>query len=126
MDTLWKDRKRHFGLPISLTRYSLVGGDGPRVFREVGLFNLAEEEVLLYRVQDLSLKRSLWQRVFGVGTIALHSSDKTAPVLELVNVARPREVKELIFARVEAAKEARRLRTTELLDGSDAEGGAEL
>lgn len=64
-DMLWKDRKRHLGLPISFTKYSLSGGEAPRIFRETGLFNLKEEEVLLYRVRDITLTRSFFQRIFG-------------------------------------------------------------
>ena len=110
---VWKDRKRYFGLPISFTRYRL---SEDRIFREKGLFNLREEEVLLYRVRDLELTRSLWQRIFRVGTICVHSSDKTSPHLDLVNVRDPKMVKELVFKMVEQAKDARRIRTTELLD----------
>ena len=105
MEVLWKDRKRYFGLPISFTKYSLSGGENPRIFRETGLFNLKEEELLLYRVRDLSLSRSLGQRIFGVGTITLHSSDKTTPTLELVNIAHPKDVKEKIFSKVEEANQ---------------------
>ena len=113
MDTIWTDRKRHFGLPISFTKYSL---SEDRLFRETGLLNLNEEEVLLYRVRDVSLSRSLWQRFFGVGTITVHSSDKTSPTLEVINVKDSKSVKELIFTNVEKAKEERRMRATELLD----------
>ncbi len=113
MDTIWTDRKRHFGLPISFTKYSL---SEDRLFRETGLLNLNEEEVLLYRVRDVSLSRSLWQRIFGVGTITVHSSDKTSPTLEVINVKDSKSVKELIFINVEKAKEERRMRATELLD----------
>ena len=113
MDTIWSDRKRHFGLPISFTKYSL---SEDRLFRETGLLNLNEEEVLLYRVRDVSLSRSLWQRIFGVGTITVHSSDKTSPTLEVINVKDSKSVKELIFTNVEKAKEERRMRATELLD----------
>ena len=113
MDTIWTDRKRHFGLPISFTKYSL---SEDRLFRETGLLNLNEEEVLLYRVRDESLSRSLWQRIFGVGTITVHSSDKTSPTLEVINVKDSKSVKELIFTNVEKAKEERRMRATELLD----------
>ena len=113
MDTIWTDRKRHFGLPISFTKYSL---SEDRLFRETGLLNLNEEEVLLYRVRDVSLSRSLWQRIFGVGTITVHSSDKTSPTLEVINVKDSKSVKELIFISVEKAKEERRMRATELLD----------
>ena len=128
MEILWKDRKRHLGLPISFTKYSVTGGENPRVFRETGLFNLKEEEVLLYRVRDLTLIRSFGQRIFGVGTIAIHSSDQTTPTLELVNVARPKDVKELIFNKVEEAKAQRRMRTTELLHdpGIEMDGGEEV
>lgn len=128
MDILWKDRKRHLGLPVSFTKYSVTGGENPRVFRETGLFNLKEEEVLLYRVRDLTLIRSFGQRIFRVGTIAIHSSDQTTPTLELVNVARPKEVKELIFNRVEEEKAQRRMRTTELLDDPvvELDGGEEV
>lgn len=119
-DMLWKDRKRHLGLPISFAKYSLSGGEAPRIFRETGLFNLKEEEVLLYRVRDITLTRSFFQRIFGVGTVSLHSSDKTTPTLDLVNISKPKDVKELIFSKVEQAKANRRMRTTELLD--DPEG----
>lgn len=122
MDKIWSDRKRHLGLPISFTKYSL---SDDRLFRETGLLNLHEEEVLLYRVRDVSLSRSLWQRIFGVGTITVHSSDKTAPTLEVINVKHPQTVKELIFSYVEKAKENRRMRTTEFLADSADDGDIE-
>ena len=109
---LWKDRKRHLGLPLSFTRYRL---SEDRVFCEKGFLNIHEEEVLLYRVRDLELRMSLGQRIFGVGTVCVHSSDKTNPHLELVNVKRPREVKELLYQTVEAAKDRRGIRPTELM-----------
>ena len=77
------------------------------------------EEVVLYRVRDLELRMSLWQRIFGVGTVCVHSSDKTEPHLELLSVKQPREVKELIFRQVEQAKEKRRMRTMEMVGAQD-------
>ena len=110
---LWKDRKRVLGMPLSFTRYRL---SEDRIFLEVGFFNMKQEEALLYRVRDLSLSRSLWQRIFGVGTVKLPSSHKTTPILELKNIRHPREVKELIHNQVEEMKLARRIRVGELLD----------
>ena len=112
----WKDRKRHLGLPLSFTRYML---SEDRLFCETGLLSLKADEVLLYRVQDLELTITLGQRIFGVGTVCVHSSDKSIPHLDLKNVKNPREVKELIHRSVEAAKDKRRMRATELLGGSD-------
>ena len=112
IEYLWKDRKRHLGLPLSFTRYSL---SRDRLFCETGFLNLRADEVLLYRVQDLELTMTLGQRIFGVGTVCVHSSDKSMPHLDLKNVKRPREVKELIHQSVEEAKNRRRMRATELL-----------
>lgn len=109
---LWKDRKRHLGLPLSFTKYRL---SEDRLFCEMGLLNLRAEEVLLYRVRDLSLKISLGQRIFGVGTICVISSDKSIPHLDLKNVRNPREVKEQIHQAVEAAKLKNRMRSMELM-----------
>lgn len=93
MEYIWHDRKRHLGLPISFTKYRLTTD---RLFCETGVLNLKEEEILLYRVRDIGLTRTFWQRLFRVGTICIHSTDKTAGHLDIVNVRDPRDVKELI------------------------------
>lgn len=113
---LWKDRKRRFGLPLSFTRYRL---SEDRLFCEKGFLNIKSDEVLLYRVRDLQLNMKLTQRIFGVGTICVISSDKSIPHLDLVNVHAPREVKELIHRSVEEAKDKRRMRTMEVMGGTD-------
>ena len=116
---IWKDRKRIFGLPITFTRYRL---SEDRLFCEKGFLNIRQDEVLLSRVRYLQLHLSLFQRIFGVGTICVVSSDKSAPHLDLVNVRNPREVKELIHRSVESAKDSRRMRTMEIMGD---EGGAD-
>lgn len=113
----WKDRKRVLGMPITFTRYRL---SEDRLFCEKGFFNIKQDEVLLYRVRDLQLNISLGQRIFGVGTICVISSDKSVPHLDLVNVKNPREVKELIHRSVEEAKDKRRMRTMEIMGDDDA------
>ncbi|MBE7064803.1 MAG: PH domain-containing protein [Ruminococcaceae bacterium] len=113
---LWKDRKRYMGMPISFTKYSL-GED--RLFCETGFFNSQFEEVLLYRVRDISLKRSLWQKIFGVGSVHIVSTDATLPELVLKNVKDSFNVKELIHSQVEKVKIARRVRITEVNDVDD-------
>lgn len=112
IEYIWQDRKRHLGMPLSFTKYML---SGDRLFCESGLLSTKSDEVLLYRVRDLHLQISLGQRIFGVGTVRVLSSDTTIPNIELRNVKQPREVKELIHKQVEKAKEQRRLRPMELL-----------
>lgn len=112
---IWKDRKRYLGLPLSFTRYA-VSDD--RLFLSTGLLNIKDEEILLYRVRDLSLSRSLGQRIFGVGTIVVTSSDKSQPVLQIKNVKDPAGVKELIHTQVEEMKIRRRVRVNEVSTSS--------
>ena len=114
--TLWKDRKRILGLPLTFTVYSL---SEDRLFVKTGLFNLRTEEIILYRIRDISLRRSLGQRLFGMGTVHICSSDHTCPELDVKNILHTEKVKELIHEQVEKMKLARRVRVNELIDGND-------
>jgi len=109
---LWKDRKRYLGLPLSFTRYSL---SEDRLFLSVGFLNIKDDEILLYRVRDIDTSRTLGQRIFGVGTVTVVSSDKTMPTLVLKNVKDPVFVKELIHKQVEEMKIQRRVRVGEIM-----------
>ena len=108
---LWSDRKRYFGLPLSFTKYA-VSED--RLFQSSGILNLKYEEILLYRIRDISLTRSFGQRLFGVGSITVTSSDKSRPVLVIQNVKDAAAVKELIHQQVEEMKIRRRMRYGEV------------
>ena len=112
IEYLWKDRKRYFGLPLSFTRYAL---SEDRLFISVGFLNIKDDEVLLYRVRDIDTERNLFQRLFGVGTVTVMSSDKTMPNLVLKNIKDPVRVKEIIHKQVEEMKIKRRMRVGEIL-----------
>jgi uncharacterized membrane protein YdbT with pleckstrin-like domain len=88
-----------------------------RLFISVGFLNIRDDEVLLYRVRDIDTSRTLWQRLFGVGTVTVMSSDKTMPTLVLQNIKNPVEVKELLHAQVEEIKLKRRVRIGEIMGG---------
>ena len=87
----------------------------------VGFLNIKDDEILLYRVRDIDTSRSLWQRLFGVGTVTVISSDKSQPTLELKNVKNPLMVKELLHERVEEMKLKRRVRVGEIMGSDDAD-----
>ncbi len=116
IESLWKDRKRYFGMPLSFTRYSL---SEDRLFISEGFLNIKDDEILLYRVRDIDTRRSLWQRLFGVGTVIVVSSDKTMPNLVLKNIKDPVFVKELIHKQVEEMKIRRRVRFGEIMTNAD-------
>ena len=119
IEYIWKDRKRYFGMPISFTRYAL---SEDRLFLSVGCLSIQDDEILLYRVRDIDTSRSLWQRIFGVGTVTVMSSDKTMPNLVMKNVKDPIGVKEMVHQQVEKAKIERRVRFGEIMtDDMDAD-----
>ena len=120
IEYLWKDRKRYLGMPISFTRYCL---SEDRLFLSVGFLSIKDDEILLYRIRDIATTRTLWQRIFGVGTVTVVSSDQTMPTLVLKNVKNPVFVKELIHKQVEEMKIQRRVRFGEIMtaDGDELE-----
>lgn len=108
---IWHDRKRILGMPISFTRYAL---SEDRLFLRRGFLNVKHDEIVLYRVRDLRVSVSLWQRIFGVGSVMVVSTDKSIPELTLKNIRQPNEVKELIHEHVEKMKIERRMRIGEM------------
>ena len=108
----WKDRKRYLGMPLSFARYAL---SEDRLFLSTGLLSVKDDDILLYRVRDISVKRTLWQRLFGVGTVTILSSDKSHPTLQLKNIKNPMKVKELLHDLVEEMKMKRRMRFGEIM-----------
>lgn len=118
---IWKDRKRFLGMPISFTRYAM---SEDRLFTSVGFLNIKDDEILLYRVRDIDTSRNLWQRLFGVGTVVVMSSDKSMPTLMLKNIKDPIAVKEMIHEQVEEMKIRRRVRVGEIMT-TDMDGDGE-
>ena len=109
---MWKDRKRFLGMPLSFTRYALTED---RLFHSIGFLNIRDDEILLYRVRDINTSRTLWQRLFGVGTVTVMSSDKSMPTMVMRNIKNPMAVKELLHEQVEEMKIRRRVRVGEIM-----------
>lgn len=111
---VWKDRKRTlFGLPLSFTVYKLTE---EKLYIETGVFAKNEEEIRLYRVLDLTLKRSLGQRIFGLGTIHFCTADKSTPEFDIKSIKNSRDIKNMISDMVEAQRETKRVSSREFMD----------
>ncbi|MEI8198434.1 MAG: PH domain-containing protein [Eubacteriales bacterium] len=114
-EILWKDRKRYLGLPISFTIYSL---DNNRFYVKRGFFNSVMDELLLYRVLDVKLTRSLGQKIFGVGTIMLMTADQSNPSLYIKNVRHSDRVRKLLSNIVERERNEKRIMGKEMYGAS--------
>ncbi len=118
-EVLWTGKKRILGMPISLTRYILTE---TKLITKVGLLNIREDEIELYRVYDMSLNLPLGQRIFGCGTIKLLSKDSDTPSKELKSVKKPREAKRLIDSAVTVQRDKYYVRGRDMI-GSDVPSG---
>ena len=116
---LWKDRKRYLGLPISFTRYEITP---TRFIIRSGIFTSHTEEVLLYRVLDLKLKRTLWQKIFRVGTIVIHTMDQTARVAEFKNIKGSEKIRQVLGKIVEGERDRKRITAREIYGSGFGDG----
>ena len=116
MEYLWSDRKRTlFGLPLSFTKYML---SEERLFIEQGFLNKRNDEIRLYRIMDITLTRSLGQRIFGVGTIHCCSSDKSSGDFDIVSVKNAKDVMERLSQQIEQQRNLKRVAGREYMEGS--------
>ena len=116
---IWQDRKRTiFGLPWSFTRYFITD---EKVLLDIGFLSRTEEEIRLYRITDVTLKRSFCERIFGLGTIHCCSGDKSTPEFDIKHIKNSRETKEMLSDLVEKARNERRVAVREFVDADGIE-----
>ena len=108
---LWSDKKRTlFGLPLSFTRYTLTS---EKLLIKIGFLSTREEEIKLYRILDFTVRKTLFQRIFGVGDIKLHTADRSTPVFVMKGIKNVESIKELISKKVEEVRVDRNVRVRE-------------
>ena len=101
-------------MPITFTRYVLAENeDWTKLFVNVGLLSTHEEEVNMYRIYDISVSRTLGDKIFGVGTITLFSKDESTPTVTLWHVKNPYEIRNMLAKIVEEEKAKRGFRVAE-------------
>ncbi len=103
---IWQDKKRYLGLPISFTKYSFSEN---RLFVERGFIKSLKDELLMYRVLDVRLKKTFWQRLFRVGTIELSTADKSTPIILLENIKNPDRTRDALSAIAEKERDEKRV-----------------
>ena len=118
---VWEDRKRIiFGLPFTFTTYHLTK---EKLLIRSGILNTKEEEIRLYRIMDVTLNRSLWERLFGLGTIHCCSADKSTPEFDIRWIPHSADVKETLSNMIEEERQAKRVSSRECMtdegDGDD-------
>ena len=113
---IWKQRKRNWcGTPFSFTVYTLT--DTELMVRS-GILRQVFDSVPLYRILDITVERTLIQRIFGLSTIVINAIDVSSNgVIKLVNVIDGMEVRSLLMQAVSVARSGAAIRPFEYLPG---------
>lgn len=109
----FQERKRwvFLGLPFTFTVYT-VREDLITV--NEGFLNRKENDCYMYKVQDVELQCSVWERIFGLGTVKCFTGDTSNPELYLHHIKNSKAIKDFIL---EASEKARiKRRTLNMLD----------
>lgn len=101
------ERKRwlFLGLPFTFTKY-LVKED--MITIDEGFIRTVENDCYMYKVQDVTHRASLAEKLFGLGTVICYTGDTTHPQLILQHIKHSREVKDFILRQSEEARLKRR------------------
>ncbi len=122
-DVVWKDRKRIvFGLPWTFTRYSMTQ---EKLIIDTGFFSRKEDEIRLYRILDITLRRPLGQRIWGLGTIVLNTADKSSPEAEIKRIKHAKQVKDMLSDMVERERDEKRIAAREFMGYGDMDDDAD-
>ena len=119
---VWSDRKRIiFGLPWTFTKYKL---NENCLFIKRGVLSISEEEIRLYRILDITMKRSFWERLFGLGTIHLCTADKSTPEIDILHIKNPQETRTMLSDMIEKERSERYVGIREFMgdDGDEYDG----
>ncbi len=117
-----KERRRwlFLGLPFTFTTYTLT--DKLLIIKN-GFLSTTEDEVKLYRIVDMTVRRSLLQRIFGLGTLVVNSKDQSSGNFEIKNIKHVREFRAFLTEYLERDRSARGMRGAEMIDSMpDADG----
>ncbi len=94
-----------FGLPWTFTKYEIRENDFTII---KGVFTVRENDCYMYKISDVEITSSLLQRMAGLSTIVLYTSDVTDRTIVMKNIKHGREIKDFILQASESARLRRR------------------
>lgn len=112
-----KKRTAFLGLPIYFTTYTIADD---MINVKEGFFKLVENDCYMYKIQDVSLTRTLIERMFGLSTVTCYTGDTTSPQLVLKHIKNGKAIKEFLLQASDEERMKRRTINTLNIDADDA------
>jgi membrane protein YdbS with pleckstrin-like domain len=76
-----------------------------------GIFGTRVDDIALYRIRDVELRQSFWQRLGGIGSLIIISSDAVEPAIHLLGVKDPEAVRKLLRSLIDQCRQIEGVRT---------------
>ena len=102
MGFIEKKRWPFLGLPLTFTKYTI---EDEKITVNKGFLNTTEDSVYMYKVLDTKLEKSLFERMFGLGTVVCYTGDVTDKVLLMEHVKNAKAINDFIFEKSEEYSE---------------------
>ena len=132
-DVLWSQRKRNWcRTPFTFTTYTLTADE---IAVKTGVLRETYDMTKLFRIVDITITRTLLQRLFGLSTITLETRDQSSGgQLVLKNIIHGFDVRRTIQRAVDESRSVNRVSAREYMDagipdesydgtGSEPDGG---
>ncbi len=105
------ERKRwvFFGLPFTFTKYHISDNV---ITIDNGFFRKVENDCYMYKVQDVELVSTFFERIFGLGSVICYTGDTTHPQMVLQHIKNAKVIKNFILESSEKARMKRRTLNT--------------
>ena len=110
----WKDRKHILWFPWTFTKYYIMND---RLTIEKGLLKTVVDETLLYRIVDITMEQTLAGKLFGTRTLIITAKADKTPEIRLENIAKPREIRQMLSQLVEESRNNRNVVGKEFYSG---------
>lgn len=115
-----KKRSKFFGLPWTFTTYRITD---EKITITSGFLDITVDDALMYKVQDVKLTMTFFERIFRLGTVTCYTGDTTHPELHLLHIRKAYEIKDYLMAASEDARRKRRTLHTMDIDNDGVEIG---
>lgn len=122
-NVLWHQRKRNWcRTPFTFTVYTLTDQE---LSIKTGMLNENFNLIKLFRIVDISVERTLLQRIFGMSTLVLDTRDQSSGngTVALKNVLNGFEVRKVLQEAVDASRRENDMSAREFLGGPGGSAG---
>ena len=111
-EVLWNGYKRFLSFKNPFTKYTLTNR---ALYIESGVLRYSFDEIRLFRISDISIQKTIGERIFGTGSINIISADKSKPHIRVGSILEVGELKMLISEYVDAERERQGIRMSEFI-----------